>query len=391
MNAATRLARLGVGDDVVEELRAYTAPRFDLATLPRPLVLPLADEPCVATWRGYVVEAARDGAWPALVRHLPRLRFPVRTGMADDADYRAATLRGVDPAGLATANGLVLDAPERVTLALQATAAGHVAVITAGARTDFERLVQALTARNEPVAVPASMGACMISGANNFERVAALRDAWRAAHPQADDAAWSAEFTRLKPERALYQDRFILLQEGAYSGVAADEVGLAPAAWLACSLAIRRHHECAHYLTLRLFGAMHNLLADELLADCAGLVGAVGEFRADWFLRFLGLERPGAFREGGRLSNYRGSPPLSAAAFTALQVLARRAAATLAQFVAARAPFDAAGQARLLLTVAGTPLDVYAGDDAVDELAARWAALDLLWQDDGGEMEGNIR
>jgi hypothetical protein len=76
---------------------------------------------------------------------------------------------------------------------------------------------------------------------------------------------------------------------------------------------------------------MRNALADELIADYMGIVAAEGRYRADWFLRFVGLEGP-IYRPGGRLQNYRGDPSLSAGAFGALQVAVRRAAQNLETF-----------------------------------------------------------
>ena len=40
-------------------------------------------------------------------------------------------------------------------------------------------LIQALTARNEPVSIPASMGAMMVAGFNNWDRVRQLKELWR--------------------------------------------------------------------------------------------------------------------------------------------------------------------------------------------------------------------
>ncbi|HEX2225086.1 MAG TPA: hypothetical protein VHN15_12865, partial [Thermoanaerobaculia bacterium] len=54
-----------------------------------------------------------------------------------------------------------------------------------------------------------------------------------------------------------------------------------------------------------------------------------GRFRADWFLRFMGLEDPSGYRPGGRLENYREKPPLSDGAFAVLQSLVRSAARNL--------------------------------------------------------------
>ncbi|HEX2165090.1 MAG TPA: hypothetical protein VHM02_14195 [Thermoanaerobaculia bacterium] len=85
----------------------------------------------------------------------------------------------------------------------------------------------------------------------------------------------------------------------------AAALGLEDAAWRDVSLALRRDHEAAHYLTRRLLGSMRNHLHDELIADYAGMTGATGAFRADWFRAFLGLGEA-----DGRLRLYRGDPPL---------------------------------------------------------------------------------
>ncbi len=77
---------------------------------------------------------------------------------------------------------------------------------------------------------------------------------------------------------------------------------------------------------------MQNNLLDELIADYQGIVAAVGHYRADWFLRFVGLESFPNYREDGRLQNYRGQPPLSNQAFKILQALVVAAAQNLEQF-----------------------------------------------------------
>jgi len=77
---------------------------------------------------------------------------------------------------------------------------------------------------------------------------------------------------------------------------------------------------------------MRNNVLEELIADYSGIVAATGYYRADWFLRFLGLESFPHYREGGRLQNYRGQPQLSDGAFQILQALVSAAAENLECF-----------------------------------------------------------
>jgi hypothetical protein len=261
-----------------------------------------------------------------------QLQFPIREGISQTEAYRAATRRGEPTLGMAEATGLKLREPDRLRLLLHDCPAGTIPVLRTGCREDFADLVRALAGRNEPIAVPPSQGACMVKGFNNWDRVRSHRAAWEAA----GGGDWDAEFQRLLPRKELYQDRFLILSEGPYSGAPAAGLGLGDDEWRELSAAVRLEHECTHYLTERVFGSARNNLHDELVCDFAGIVRAAGRFRADWFLRFMGLEAFPAYRPGGRLENYRGQPPLSEGAFRALQALVRDAALRLEAHPAAQ-------------------------------------------------------
>jgi hypothetical protein len=131
------------------------------------------------------------------------------------------------------------------------------------------------------------------------------------------------------PRKELYQDRFLILSDGPYSNVTVGEIGLSDTEWRRQSTMIRLEHECTHYFTLRVFGSMRNNLLDELIADYMGITAAADRYRSDWFLRFMGLESFPVYREGGRLQNYRGRPPLSEGAFGTLRALVRDIAENL--------------------------------------------------------------
>ncbi|HLL48894.1 MAG TPA: hypothetical protein VK399_19490 [Longimicrobiaceae bacterium] len=325
------LRGFGAGDAEVAELLAYNDNAFRLEGAPGPDAFPLPDEPFVEAWAGYAADAERRGVLPVLREHLVQLRFPVRAGISQTEEYLAATRRGVLPDGDVD-GGVALEAPNALRLFLHPTAAGRIPVLVAGSRADFVALLRALARRNEPDPVPASMGATAIGGYVNWGRVAELRRRFEAGELDAGGAAdWSAAFRWVRERRELYQDRFVLLAPGGYSGVAAADLGLGEEEWLRTSLTIRLEHECAHYFTRRVLGSMRNALHDELIADYAGIVGATGHFRADWFLRFMGLEAPSAYRPGGRLESYCGTPALSDGAFAVLQALVRSAALNLEQ------------------------------------------------------------
>ncbi len=331
------------------ELRAYARNAFGSGALAGGLSLPLPDEPFVPFWEARVAEAGERGAFAVLSEHMPQLRFPIRAGMSESDAYQEATRRGVSPDGIAEATGLAMGRPEAVELALYPSPAGRIPLIIVRGRPEFVALVRAIAHRNEPKPVPDSQGAIMIAGYNNWSRVRELRS--------------SGDELR----RELYQDRFILLSDGPYSAVPAEELGLAEEEWRELSLLLRRDHECAHYLTRRIFGSMRNNLHDELIADYAGITAAVGRFRAPWFLRFLGLESFPAYRAGGRLDLYRGDPPLSDGAFQQLHALIKEVAETVEKFDAHR-PDHPREKALALLALALVGLEALAGPEGEEHL-----------------------
>ena len=354
------------------ELLRYNENHFDADGLRRSGSLPLDDEAFVSTWERYVRAAASAGAWAVLRNALVQLRFPVRKGISRTPAYESAA-RGLlpqrDPAGSPG-----LDRPDAVRIEIHATPAGRLPVVIAPHRGDFELLLQALTKRNEPVTVPASVGACMVAGYTNVERLQRLRDRWRDSQPMPTEAGWRRELRTLP--KAAYQDRFIIASTTPYSAVPAARLGLAPETWERMSLAIRIEHESMHYFTRRVFGSMKNRLLDEIIADYAGIVRTTGRFRADWALRFLGLESYPDYRAGGRLEHYRGDPPLSDGAFRILQHLVKRAAGNLAAWSAtADDATRSDGHIRTVLALTQLTVEDLAATDAGDRLRAAAAAV----------------
>ncbi len=383
------LLTAGASLEVAEELLVYGTALLppegeDVAARPgRPTALALhaiEDEPHLTAWRRYADEAASMGgfgAFAALAHVFPQLRFPIRKGISETEAYRAATRRGIAPED-EDAPGLGLVRPDLVSLTIHRTLASHVPIVLAKERADFEALVCAFSARNEPVAVPPSMGACLVRGLNNWDRIREHRRAFEAANPDGD---WAEGFRALRQRPELYEDRFILLSDGPYSGLPAGDAGLPESEWHELSYRIRRDHEAAHYFTLRVAGQTRNNLVDELIADYAGLVGTLGRYDAELALRFFGLEAFPSYREGARLQNYRGKPPLSDPAFEFAKRLTHDAVRNLATLDRALPAFtrSRAGFAEVVLFLATLSLEELAWIDLtvvlpkLHSLSARFA------------------
>lgn len=364
------LTYFGATATQVEELLVYNQNVFDRNSLTDWIQFSLNSEPHIAAWEEYAIAAKVVGAFEVLKQRLVQLRFPIQEGISQTDAYRSATRKGVAVDGMAEATGLVLQQPQQLQLILHQSLAGIIPVLLVGNREDFVSLVQALTKRNEPQPTPASMGACIVRGFNNWDRIRQYRRQWETQNPgNCSETSWLGEFQRLIPQKQLYQDTFIILSDGFYSNVSASNLGLEESQWQRLSLTIRLEHECTHYFTRRLFGSMRNNILDELIADYRGIVAAIGYYRADWFLHFLGLESFPNYREGGRLQNYRGQPPLSDKAFQILQALVKAATENLQHFhtkYATEAVIN--NQAQILVALSYLTLEELAAPEATSRI-----------------------
>ena len=326
------LVDCGAGDSEIAELLAYNQNVFDLNSVKLPKTFPPIPEGGVAVWEQYAAAAETAGVYEVLKECLIQFQFPILAGISETAEYLAATRKGRCRNESTIAIPLTFTEPEKLQIQLYQTLAGTIPVLIAANRKDFITLVQALTKRNEPQPIPDSMGACTISGYNNWHRIYQYKQQWAKQQNKYSETDWEAEFKRLIPRKELYQDRLILLSTGLYSNVTASNLGLTETEWQQLSLKIRLEHESTHYFTSRFLGSMRNNILDELIADYRGIVAALGYYRSDWFLHFIGLESFPIYRKGGRLENYRGEPALSDSAFKILQILVKKAAENLERF-----------------------------------------------------------
>lgn len=361
------LRELGATTSEVEELLIYNENVFK--KLPETLLssIPMEDELFVSAWEGYVQEANLYGVFPVLQEKLVQLQFPIREGISKTENYRKATLRGASTLEMPEAIGLriQLEAPDRMDLMIHQTPAGNIPVIIVEERNDFVRIVQALTSKNEPTPIPDSVGAVMVAGYNNWDRIWNYKKTWKEKNTFEN---WSDEFKRLVANKALYQDRFIILSTGYYNGISANDLQLSESEWRNLSLIIRREHEVTHYFTERILGSMcHNML-DELIADYIGIVSAFGEYKADLFLRFIGLENFPHCRSDGRIHSYRSS--LSDGAFHILQILLVNAAKNLEQLnsIVKDRPFGLKEKANLICVLSHFTLEELASVQGLEEL-----------------------
>jgi hypothetical protein len=334
----------------------------------RSVIVPTLDEPHVRVWRDYAGQVARHGSIAVLAAFLPQLRFPIRAGMKRDPLYRRTVRHGEFSADDHARVGFTLEQPALTSLSIHHTMAGAVPVIMARDRRDFCSLVCALANGNEPRPLPGAFGGCVVSGFTNWHRI----HLWCQSRPDRGRPA-AAELRQalrgVLRDRAISKDRFFLLSDGPYSGVAAGECGYSDDAWRHVSGQLRLEHEATHYFTQRVLGATADPLVDEIVADWAAMTAVTGRYRADWFVRFMGLDLPDT--SAGRLQQYC-DRHLPAEELQRIRAKLRRAAAMLETFTDRRLDLAAEplGRVRLVLALESLTLDDLASTAAAARLDA---------------------
>ncbi|MFN9425726.1 MAG: DUF7005 family protein, partial [Cyanobacteriota bacterium] len=249
---------------------------FQRASEPWP-PLPLADDITVDWWRLLLAEAPSgllqgDRVVETLQSVLPQLRLPQVPGISRSEIYRRLVLRGeeANPVELLAAGPEPLwQQGDALKLWLAPHPCGAMPVLSTPNWSDFCLLVNALAHRCEPAGLAHGVHAQAVGGLIHWGLIRRYGPKSRA--------------------------RLILLHEGPYGSVGASEVPGCPdaASWQQASTTLRLEHELTHLATKRLLGEMRLNLLDELIADCMGMVAALGLFDAQLFGRCLGLDPHG--------------------------------------------------------------------------------------------------
>jgi len=278
-------------------------------------------------WEKYVDDSTGNIPFHVLRGFYPQLNFPIEEGIEKSQLYRDAVLKG---SFTISDHALQLQKESSITLKLHQNIAYEIPVLTVPDEADFETLIQCLMHKNNPVKIPKSMGASLISGINNWKKISNLKQKWSENN---SSLSWNEEFSKnVVPHTHLYKDRIILLSMKPYSNVSAEKVQMSTEEWKNISLKIRLEHECVHLYTLKKFGSASNNLHDELVADYMGIVAAAGTYQKEWMLTFMGLEGYPKYRQGARLENYLAGMNLSEPEFIQVTEIIKNAIENIAAF-----------------------------------------------------------
>ena len=228
-----------------------------------------------------------------LARRFPQLYVAPAEG-AQEA-HRMASGRGVAPENAQLDHFITSDEDELREIE---TLAGPVEVIYLKERADFETFLQIIGNKSQPVPIAPTVGAVTYRGLADWGKVVAAHTRY----VESGGEDWPAEFSRLAKTPDAFRSEIIVISNGPYSNVSADDTEYSAADWEAVSREIRLHHECAHVVCRRTM--LEDILPvwDEITADVTGLLCATGRYDARLAAKFLAVCDGGFV--GGRLTEY---------------------------------------------------------------------------------------
>jgi hypothetical protein len=313
------------GSNLSDELSLYFQNKF----ISKETINSFRDEPYINSWEKYCIESEESGAIEVLKKCYPQLNFPVAEVINKTQAYIDAVLRGKTE-HLNLSEKLILNNPQGIDISIYESIAGKVPVLKIPDNQDFIQIIQCLLHKNNPTFVPLSMGACLVNGINNWDRLHTLQHNWIANNLGGN---WNEEFSKnVLSNPNLFKDKIVILSTKPYSNVAANSLGLSEDVWKTYSYSIRLEHECTHLYTLKKYGFATNNLHDELIADYIGISKTIGSYNKAWMLTFMGLENYPTYRKGARLENYLGNTDLSFENFEKLTVIIKNAIENIALF-----------------------------------------------------------
>lgn len=358
-----------VHEKAINELLAYSENKFKKLKN-KPVLLEKR------VWKTYISEVESIGVYPTLQKYFVQFQFPIEKGVSQTEEYRNVTLKGKSKI---QKYFLKLDDPNSLELKLYDNfLVGKVPVLTVKNDSDFVKIVQALSHKNEPCPIPSSMGAACITGINNWDRIQRLKQDWLQKGNNVFN--WGTYFKEeIINKHHLYKDTIIILSKKPYSGVKHQQLKIAnEEIWKENSTTIRLYHELAHLFTLKEYGAMAKNIHDEIIADYVGIINVKSKFQKDWVLAFLGLEEFPNYREGSRLENYLGGQGMSDEAFKGLQNIVYNSINAIDKFERKLGiPLSNLDKKRRIMTLCEVDLISMSSKNGVEELLNTYRKIEV--------------
>lgn len=230
-----------------------------------------------------------------LAERFPQLYLPVEEDIQDSILYQNIIKRGYPY----TSSRLEFTLDENDFIQELSSPYGCVTILYLHDRVDFERFIRIMVYRCEPVEIPRSMGASMISGIIDWSKINKHKKEYEAS----GYLDWNTEFKRFTTNKENYQTILLVVGRGGYSALDYSETAYTLPEWEKISLDIRIYHEFTHFICRHRYGKSQDPIWDEIVADSIGLISAIGCYDVSLAKKFLGIQKD-QYQEGRRLQNY---------------------------------------------------------------------------------------
>ena len=192
---------------------------------------------------------------------------------------------------------------EKDKLFSENTPAGMVDILFLQERSDFERFVQVMVYSCEPAAVASKIESAEILGVTNWRKIENHMNDYLS--NGGSNLSWRDELRKFTNNKKNYQDTILVIGSGGYCGLTAEEAGFEKDTWEEISVKIKIYSSCTRYIVRKLFSDYKDIIWEEMLADCAGLLYATGRYDVSLAKKFFGVSGKGYDRRG-KLINFKG-------------------------------------------------------------------------------------
>lgn len=183
----------------------------------------------------------------------------------------------------------------------ETTPAGKVDIVYLHERCDFERFLQIMVYSGEPANVASRIESAEILGVTNWRKIEDHMNEYLSRG--GEKSSWRDELRRFTNNKQNYQDSIILLGNSGYSGLSADDTGFGDIIWEEVSLKIKIYSSCARFICRRLFSEYKNIIWEEILADCIGILFAFNKYDTLLAKKLLGITKKG-YDKKSRFMNF---------------------------------------------------------------------------------------
>ncbi len=231
-----------------------------------------------------------------LISRYPQLMLEIYEGASTSEKYKEVVLQGKT---LGPANASNYSTTSEDNLYLVDTPVGPAEILYVANRSDFERILQVLAFRCEPRLISPTTGAMIIKGIINHGKLRQKRMVLTLTN--VENAEREYQYYLQNSEN--YKDTLIVLSKGEYSALPYTMTQYSYEEWMGYSKKIREYHELTHFISSKLYPENKNIVRDEIIADCIGIMGATGSYDPDLARAFLGIAGE-SDATNGRLKNY---------------------------------------------------------------------------------------